>query len=52
MTPAQDPFYVVKEEIQESINKLQVTFQQWEQTPSNTERVYTLQNSLLSAVRA
>ncbi|XP_065028736.1 syntaxin-61-like isoform X3 [Musa acuminata AAA Group] len=36
MTPAQDPFYVVKEEIQESINKLQVTFQQWEQTPSNT----------------
>ncbi|KAJ1696691.1 hypothetical protein LUZ63_005203 [Rhynchospora breviuscula] len=36
MTPAQDPFYIVKEEIQDSIDKLQSTFQQWENIPSNT----------------
>ncbi|KAL4189687.1 hypothetical protein AMTRI_Chr08g208360 [Amborella trichopoda] len=41
MTPAQDPFYIVKEEIQESINKLQSTFRQWEQIAPNTgERVH------------
>lgn len=41
MSSAQDPFYIVKEEIQESIDKLQTTFHQWEQTPSNTgERVH------------
>lgn len=38
---AQDPFYIVKDEIQQSIDKLQATFQQWQQTPSNTgERVH------------
>ncbi|XP_077216508.1 syntaxin-61-like [Tasmannia lanceolata] len=36
MSSAQDPFYIVKEEIQESIDKLQTTFHQWEQTPLNT----------------
>lgn len=41
MTPAQDPFYIVKEEIQESIDNLQATYHRWEQTPSNTgERVH------------
>ncbi|XP_073006837.1 syntaxin-61 [Typha latifolia] len=41
MTPAQDPFYIVKEEIQDSINKLQASLRQWEQTPVNTgERVH------------
>ncbi|KAK2983617.1 hypothetical protein RJ640_023151, partial [Escallonia rubra] len=30
MSSAQDPFYIVKEEIQESIDKLQSTFHQWE----------------------
>ncbi|XP_068667478.1 syntaxin-61-like [Aristolochia californica] len=40
MSLAQDPFYIVKEEIQESIDKLQSTFHQWERVPSNTgERV-------------
>eukprot|EP00262_Sarcandra_glabra_P008870 TRINITY_DN227_c0_g2_i1.p1 TRINITY_DN227_c0_g2~~TRINITY_DN227_c0_g2_i1.p1 ORF type:complete len:250 (-),score=47.61 TRINITY_DN227_c0_g2_i1:314-1063(-) len=41
MSSAQDPFYIVKEEIQESIDKLQTTFHQWEQIESNTgERVH------------
>ncbi|KAL4557015.1 hypothetical protein LXL04_035185 [Taraxacum kok-saghyz] len=30
---AQDPFYIVKEEIQDSIHALQGTFHQWEHTP-------------------
>ncbi|KAG8473531.1 hypothetical protein CXB51_035816 [Gossypium anomalum] len=30
MSKAQDPFYIVKEEIQESIDKLQSSFHQWE----------------------
>ncbi|XP_058105827.1 syntaxin-61 [Magnolia sinica] len=43
MSSAQDPFYIVKEEIQESIDKLQNTFHLWEKTPSNTgERVHLL----------
>uniref|UniRef100_A0A0E0JTZ5 t-SNARE coiled-coil homology domain-containing protein n=1 Tax=Oryza punctata TaxID=4537 RepID=A0A0E0JTZ5_ORYPU len=36
MSSAQDPFYIVREEIQDSIDKLQTTFHRWEQTPSNT----------------
>ncbi|XP_020242378.1 syntaxin-61-like [Asparagus officinalis] len=36
MSSAQDPFYIVKEEIQESIDNLQATFRRWEQTQSNT----------------
>ncbi|KAG8079136.1 hypothetical protein GUJ93_ZPchr0007g5863 [Zizania palustris] len=41
MSSAQDPFYIVREEIQDSIDKLQITFHRWEQTPSNTgEHVY------------
>ncbi|KAJ7960777.1 syntaxin-61-like [Quillaja saponaria] len=40
MPSAKDPFYVVKEEIQESIDTLQSTFHQWESTPSdNGEQV-------------
>ncbi|XP_068664633.1 syntaxin-61-like isoform X2 [Aristolochia californica] len=40
MSLAQDPFYIVKEEIQESIDKLQSAFHQRERVPSNTgERV-------------
>lgn len=43
MTSAQDPFYIVKGEIQESIDKLQATFHQWEQAPVNTgERVHLI----------
>lgn len=36
MSSAQDPFYIVKEEIQESIDKLQSTFRQWERIPPDT----------------
>uniref|UniRef100_A0A0D9YKE4 t-SNARE coiled-coil homology domain-containing protein n=2 Tax=BOP clade TaxID=359160 RepID=A0A0D9YKE4_9ORYZ len=36
MSSAQDPFYIVREEIQDSIDKLQTTFHRWEKTPSNT----------------
>ncbi|OEL23780.1 hypothetical protein BAE44_0015201 [Dichanthelium oligosanthes] len=36
MTPAQDPFYIVKDEIQDSIEKVQDTFHQWKQMPENT----------------
>ncbi|KAK7855810.1 syntaxin-61 [Quercus suber] len=47
MPSAQDPFYVVKEEIQESIDKLQSTFHQWEHIPSNTgERVNLIKELL------
>jgi SYP6 family syntaxin len=48
MTPAQDPFYIVKEEIQDSIDKLQSTFQQWEKTPSNTGEHVHLTKELLT----
>ncbi|KAI3940120.1 hypothetical protein MKX01_006958, partial [Papaver californicum] len=41
MSSPQDPFYIVKEEIQDSIDKLQSTFHQWENVLSNTgERVH------------
>ncbi|XP_052135300.1 60S ribosomal protein L3-like [Oryza glaberrima] len=36
MASAQDPFYIVKDEIQESIEKIQDTLHQWKQTPENT----------------
>ncbi|VFQ86697.1 unnamed protein product [Cuscuta campestris] len=36
MSSAQDPFYIVKDEIQESIENLFITFREWERTlPSN-----------------
>ncbi|PIN24245.1 SNARE protein TLG1/Syntaxin 6 [Handroanthus impetiginosus] len=35
MSSAQDPFYIVKEEIQDSIDKLLSTFHQWERMPSD-----------------
>ncbi|CAJ1971404.1 unnamed protein product [Sphenostylis stenocarpa] len=38
MPSAQDPFYVVKEEIQESIDKLQSTFRQWEKAADAGEQ--------------
>ncbi|XP_057431760.1 syntaxin-61-like [Lotus japonicus] len=38
MPSAQDPFYVVKAEIQESIDKLQSVFRQWERAPDAVER--------------
>ncbi|KAJ0973709.1 hypothetical protein J5N97_015674 [Dioscorea zingiberensis] len=49
MTPAQDPFYIVKEEIQESIDKLQATFHRWEETPSNTGEWVHLSKELITS---
>ncbi|XP_019189832.1 PREDICTED: syntaxin-61-like [Ipomoea nil] len=37
MSAAQDPFYIVKEEIQESIDRLLSTFRQWERIPNSGE---------------
>ncbi|KAJ6821009.1 syntaxin-61-like [Iris pallida] len=49
MSSSQDPFYIVKGEIQESIDKLEATFHQWEQTPSNTgERVHLTRELIAS----
>uniref|UniRef100_A0A7N0UUL2 Syntaxin 6/10/61 N-terminal domain-containing protein n=1 Tax=Kalanchoe fedtschenkoi TaxID=63787 RepID=A0A7N0UUL2_KALFE len=36
MSSAQDPFYIVKEEIQESIDKLQSNFHRWEVIPPDS----------------
>ncbi|AQL08974.1 Syntaxin-61 [Zea mays] len=47
MSSAQDPFYIVREEIQESIDKLQSTFHRWEQTASNTGEYVHLTKELL-----
>lgn len=38
MPSAQDPFYVVKQDIQQSIDKVQSTFRQWENTSDASER--------------
>ncbi|KAE8793412.1 60S ribosomal protein L3 [Hordeum vulgare] len=48
MTPAQDPFYIVKDEIQDSIDKVQDTFNQWKQTPENTGEYVHLTRELLT----
>ncbi|KAK1319052.1 Syntaxin-61 [Acorus calamus] len=46
---AQDPFYIVKEEIQDSINKLQTSFHQWEQAPSNSQEFANLTKELVAS---
>ncbi|KAJ7569032.1 hypothetical protein O6H91_01G058300 [Diphasiastrum complanatum] len=38
MSAARDPFYLVKEEIQDSVNKVQAAFGRWEQLLSSHER--------------
>ncbi|KDP21907.1 hypothetical protein JCGZ_03045 [Jatropha curcas] len=48
MSSAQDPFYIVKEEIQESIDKLLSTFHQWERISSDPEDQMHLSKELLS----
>ncbi|PIA46619.1 hypothetical protein AQUCO_01500274v1 [Aquilegia coerulea] len=45
---AQDPFYIVKEEIQDSVDKLQSTFHQWENVSSNIGERVQLTKELLS----
>ncbi|CAK7350501.1 unnamed protein product [Dovyalis caffra] len=49
MSSAQDPFYIVKEEIQESIDKLQSSFHQWERISSDTGEQVRLTKELLAA---
>ncbi|XP_059655376.1 syntaxin-61 [Cornus florida] len=46
---AQDPFYIVKEEIQESIDKLQSAFHQWERNPSDSGEQHHLTKELLAS---
>ncbi|XVF27575.1 hypothetical protein REPUB_Repub14bG0120300 [Reevesia pubescens] len=48
MSKAQDPFYIVKEEIQESIDKLQSSFHQWERIPPDTGEQVHLTKELLA----
>ncbi|XP_031284550.1 syntaxin-61 [Pistacia vera] len=49
MSSAQDPFYIVKEEIQESIDKLQSTFRQWENSPGDSGEHVHLTKELLAS---
>ncbi|GLT29526.1 hypothetical protein SLA2020_043860 [Shorea laevis] len=49
MSSAQDPFYIVKEEIQESIDKLQSSFQQWERIAPDTGERLNLTKELLAS---
>ncbi|XP_006662762.3 syntaxin-61-like [Oryza brachyantha] len=49
MTPAQDPFYIVKDEIQDSIDRVQDTFHQWKQTPENTGEYVHLTKELIAS---
>ncbi|KAG8648802.1 syntaxin-61 [Manihot esculenta] len=49
MSSAQDPFYIVKEEIQESIDKLLSTFHQWERASSDPEDQMHLMKELVAS---
>ncbi|KAL6870752.1 hypothetical protein ACP4OV_014600 [Aristida adscensionis] len=49
MTAAQDPFYIVRDEIQDSIDKLQDTFHQWKQTPESTGEYVHLTKELFTS---
>ncbi|XP_040933962.1 syntaxin-61 [Gossypium hirsutum] len=48
MSKARDPFYIVKEEIQESIDKLQSSFHQWERILPDTGEQVHLTKELLA----
>ncbi|XP_050368076.1 syntaxin-61 isoform X1 [Argentina anserina] len=48
MPSNEDPFYVVKEEIQKSIDQLQYSFHQWERISSNGENQIQLTKELLA----
>ncbi|KAL7209059.1 hypothetical protein ACSBR1_030749 [Camellia fascicularis] len=47
MSSAQDPFYIVKEEIQDSIDKLLSTFHKWERIPADSQEQQKLTKELL-----
>ncbi|CAN1857406.1 SYP61 [Linum perenne] len=48
MASSQDPFFIVKQEIQDSIDKLLSTFQRWERLSSNTGEQLNLTKELLA----
>ncbi|GAB2226061.1 hypothetical protein Droror1_Dr00021847 [Drosera rotundifolia] len=48
MSSAQDPFYIVKEEIQDSIDRLQSSFQEWERLTSTSGEQTRLRKELLT----
>ncbi|EPS61344.1 hypothetical protein M569_13452 [Genlisea aurea] len=48
MSSAQDPFYIVKEEIQDSVDKLLSSFHQWERTPKEAGEQWRLSKDILS----
>ncbi|GMP78809.1 hypothetical protein CsSME_00034604 [Camellia sinensis var. sinensis] len=47
MSSAQDPFYIVKEEIQDSIDKLLSNFHKWERIPADSQEQQKLTKELL-----
>ncbi|KAI3697156.1 hypothetical protein L6452_29952 [Arctium lappa] len=47
MSSIQDPYYIVKEDIQDLIDKLQFTFRRWENIPANSEEHFHLTKELL-----
>lgn len=49
MSSAQDPFYIVKEEVQDSIDKLLSTFHKWERIPSDSAEQQRLTKELLAS---
>ncbi|KAE8697846.1 Syntaxin-61 [Hibiscus syriacus] len=49
ISKAEDPFYIVKEEIQDSIDKLQASFHQWERIPPGTGEQVHLTKDLLAS---
>ncbi|KAL2506195.1 Syntaxin [Abeliophyllum distichum] len=49
MSSAQDPFYIVKEEIHDSIDKLLSTFHQWERMPSDSGNQLQITKELLAS---
>ncbi|KAK6914466.1 Syntaxin 6, N-terminal [Dillenia turbinata] len=49
MSSAQDPFYIVKEDIQDSIDKLQSTFHQWERISFDSVENADLKKELLAS---
>ncbi|KAI3720617.1 hypothetical protein L2E82_31607 [Cichorium intybus] len=48
MSSAQDPFYIVKDEIQDSIDNLQAGFHEWERTPVGSGEQSRATRELLS----
>ncbi|CAI9274134.1 unnamed protein product [Lactuca saligna] len=48
MSSAQDPFYIVKDEIQDSIDSLQGSFHEWERVPVGSGEQSRLTKELLS----